>query len=1092
MNKARVHLIAGLCAVLALHSSCNRDEALFSQLNAPDHGISFRNTLTENEDLNILDYLYYYNGGGVALGDINNDGLTDIFLTGNQSPNKLYLNKGGLQFEDISEKAGIEGQSEWNTGVTMGDVNNDGLLDIYVCAVVGVNGLNGHNELYINQGDGTFIEQAAQWKADLDTYSSSAAFLDYDLDGDLDLYVLNHAVHTQESFGSSRLREKRNYETGDRLLRNEGDHFTDVSEQAGIYGGVNSYGLGLAVTDLNRDGYPDLYIGNDFHEDDYLYLNKGDGTFTEAGKNLLGHTSRFTMGMDAADLNHDGYPELFTLDMLPQDEKVLKSSEGDDNVQMLRLRTEQLGYHYQFSRNMLQVNRDGAAFAETALSSGVAATDWSWSALLADYDQDGETDLFIANGIPRRPNDLDYIKFVSNEQIRTQMNHTNFLDREALEKMPSGLVKNFIYRGLPDLQFEDKSGSWMPGQPNISNAAAYADLDNDGDLDIVTNNLNDYPGIYINQTKSERNHYLRIRVRGNKKNTFGLGTRVSAYAGGKLYYRELYPSEGFQASSAPEIHFGFGEATILDSLLVQWPGGGCTSFYRQALNTTLDLEIPEAPQACTSVKQRALPLSFTVLDSMPGIAYTHKEDNFLDFNVNKLIPYRISDRGPVMTTGDLNGDGIKDVFIGGSRDVPSSLYVSGSKGYTLLNDPLMRKDSVAEVTAALIADLDGDGIQELLTGTGGGQFFGNMQPLINKAYHMVQGKLQPYPLPDIFQHTSVMAMADIDRDGDPDLFSGGHAVANDFGKLPESVLWINQGGKFSKMKVDALTDLGMVTDAVWTDVNQDQWPDLLVVGEWMTPVLLMNKEGKLGSPEPMPGLSGLWQSVIPYDIDHDGDEDYILGNWGTNTKFTASKKYPMIMYHGDLDENGRTETLVAIAKQGKYYPLESYDELASQVPVFMRKHFTSYTGMAGKTMEEVFGKDWLKASHTLMAEELRSGYLLNDHGKFSFVPFPEIMQRAPITQFLRIGNPKGPDHLLAGGNYFGVKPFHGRPDAFEGALIIDEKTIIPGHDLGLNLIHKQLSGMELIQYQDKPCLLVTYNNLPAEMYLINFNDDEKN
>ncbi|MEP3384905.1 MAG: VCBS repeat-containing protein, partial [Flavobacteriaceae bacterium] len=464
--------------VLLLFLGCGEKEGeLFSNPTSEETGISFTNTISESDDLNILDYLYFYNGGGVAIGDINNDGLPDVFFSGNQVKNVLYLNKGALNFEDISEQSNIQGNSSWNTGAIMGDVNGDGYLDIYVCAVVGINGFEGHNELFINNGDNTFTESAAKYGLDFDSYSSSAAFLDFDLDGDLDMYLLNHAVHTQESFGKAHLRYTRNYETGDKLLRNDGNKFTEVSEEAGIYGGINGYGLGIAVSDFNLDGYPDIYVGNDFHEDDYYYLNNGDGTFTESLRKYFGHTSRFSMGSDVADINHDGLPDLISLDMLPQEEIPLKSSEGDDNIQVQRLRTERYGYHYQFTRNMLYVNQPSGNYLETALLSGLAATDWSWSALFADYDQDGEQDLFVSNGIPKRPNDLDYVRFISNEQIQKKLDNTKLVDQEALNMMPSGATNNIVFKGNSKLEFENKTADWIAKDTLISGATAYGDLD---------------------------------------------------------------------------------------------------------------------------------------------------------------------------------------------------------------------------------------------------------------------------------------------------------------------------------------------------------------------------------------------------------------------------------------------------------------------------------------------------------------------------------------------------------------------------------------------------------------------------------------
>ncbi|MEN8788740.1 MAG: CRTAC1 family protein, partial [Flavobacteriaceae bacterium] len=566
MNKYSVGLIA-FVFFIACDSS---DGNLFKNPTPEDTGLEFVNSLNEKEDLNILDYLYFYNGGGVAIGDINGDELPDIYLSGNQVKNKLYLNKGNLQFEDITEKAGVAGNSTWNTGSVMGDINGDGLLDIYVCAVVGINGFNGHNELFINNGDATFSERSAEYGLDFDTYSSSAAFLDYDLDGDLDLYLLNHAVHTQESFGKADLRFSRHYQSGDKLLRNDGGSFKDVSEEAGIYGGVNSYGLGVAVSDFNQDGFPDLYIGNDFHEDDYYYLNNGDGTFKECLKEYFGHTTRFSMGNDVSDINHDGWPDIMSLDMLPEDEKVLKSSEGDDDVQTQKLRVDLFGYHYQFTRNMLYLNAGGRHYTETALQSGVAATDWSWSALFADYDQDGEQDLFIANGIPKRPNDLDYIKFISNEQIKKKINNTRLVDQQALDMMPSGAISNYYFSGGPQGDFVNKSASYIKQDTLISGATAMGDLDNDGDLDIITNNINTPASLYINKTDDSAS-YLKLKFNYRSPNKIGIGTKVYSYHDGILQYKELYTVRGFQASSEPILHFGYGKEKMVDSLRIVWP-----------------------------------------------------------------------------------------------------------------------------------------------------------------------------------------------------------------------------------------------------------------------------------------------------------------------------------------------------------------------------------------------------------------------------------------------------------------------------------------------------------------------------------------
>ncbi|WP_291960342.1 CRTAC1 family protein, partial [Maribacter sp.] len=641
--------------VLVFAIGCKQNSGeLFVKHAAEDTGIAFENTLTETKDLSILDYLYFYNGGGVAIGDINNDSLPDIYFSGNQVKNKLYLNKGNLQFEDITETAGVAGGSSWNTGTIMGDVNGDGLLDIYVCAVVGLNGFNGYNELFINQGDATFKESAADYGLDFESYSSSAAFLDYDLDGDLDMYLLNHAIHTQDSYGNAQIRHKRVYETGDKLLRNDNGKFVDVSEEAGIYGGVNGYGLGIAVSDFNQDGYPDIYIGNDFHEDDYYYLNNGDGTFKESLKDAFGHTSRFSMGSDVADINHDGLPDLISLDMLSRDEIVLKSSEGDDDIQIQKMKTETFGYHNQYTRNMLFVNQPNGKFIETALQSGVAATDWSWSALFSDFDQDGEQDLYISNGIPKRPNDLDYINYISNENIRSKINNTNLVDQKALKMMPSGFIGNMIFKGAKDLQFIDESKSWIAQDTIISGATAYSDLDNDGDLDLVTNNLYSPADIQENTTNNKAN-WLKIKLDYHSKNKFGIGTKVFSYANGIQQFKEMYTVRGFQASSEPVIHFGYDGLKNIDSLKIIWPDKSIQVIKNIATNQTLYLS-PENTDTFnySSLKKNGNILFKKTMNNL-GVNYVHKEDAYSDYLRQKLIPYQMSDRGPAVSIGDLNG-----------------------------------------------------------------------------------------------------------------------------------------------------------------------------------------------------------------------------------------------------------------------------------------------------------------------------------------------------------------------------------------------------------------------------------------------------
>jgi hypothetical protein len=1077
--------------VLMLLLGCGKTGGdLFTNPTPKESGITFSNDLTETNDLNILDYLYFYNGGGVAIGDINGDDLPDIYFSGNQVKNKLYLNKGNLTFEDITEKAGVAGNSTWNTGTVMGDVNGDGLLDIYVCAVVGINGFNGYNELFINNGDQTFTESAAKYGLDFDTYSSNAAFLDYDMDGDLDLYLLNHAVHTQESFGKADLRDKRDFQTGDKLLRNDGDSFVEVSEEAGIYGGINGYGLGVAISDFNQDGYPDIYVGNDFHEDDYYYLNNGDGTFTESLKSYFGHTTRFSMGNDVADVNHDGWPDILSLDMLPEDETVLKSSEGDDDFQIQKMRINQYGYHYQFTRNMLQVNRPGYGFEETALMSGIAATDWSWSALFADYNADGEQDVFISNGIPKRPNDLDFINFVSDDQIKKKIDNTKLVDQEALNMMPSGTIHNYVFQGTDSLNFINRSADWIEKDTLVSGATAIGDLDNDGDLDLVTNNINSPATLYINQSNAGAN-YLKINLNYPGKNPFGIGTKILSYHKGVLQFKEMYTVRGFQASSEPFIHFGYGLHTQVDSLRILWPNNTTQVLKNIAVNKTLVVRPQDnLPFAYPWLKNHRTILFKKVEDNL-GIQFTHQEDPYVDFNRQKLIPYEVSDRGPALAVGDINGDGTDDLFFGSSKFQPSTFYMQTSDGFQETSFPEVTNDSITEDVVAVIEDFNKDGKNDLFVGTGGADFFNQMPPLLDAYYLRADSTFIKQDLQASFQNASVLAIADYDMDGDIDLFVGNQMITNDFGKNPESYILRNSNGVFERIKNKDLANVGMLTDAIWDDYNNDGVPDLIVVGEWMSPVFFKNVKGNLIKDNVLDDtINGLWESLIAFDIDQDGDQDYLVGNWGLNTKFKASENGPMKMYYSDFDQNGSTETIIATEKNGQYYPIEGLKGLADQL-VSLRKKFTAYKDFAGKPIEEILENKQIQEATKFEINELRSGYLENEKGKFQFVPFSRQLQVAPIMAFTKYDfDGDGTEEVLAAGNYFGVKPYHGRLGAFAGAMIKGKNNVILGDQLGLDLAQRSIRHLNILTIHNQPYLLATFNNEKVQLYKIIIKKDK--
>ncbi len=1078
-NREYLRLITKISLVvlsLTFLVSCNNEDYLFDLIPASKTGVDFQNNITESDQLNILDYLYFYNGGGVAMGDINNDGLPDLYFSANQERNKLYLNKGDFQFEDISESSGTEGMSTWNTGTIMADFNNDGWLDIYVVSVVGINDFKGHNELFINNQDNTFTESAAAYGLDLQTYGTTAAVFDYDMDGDLDLYLLNHAVHTEESFGRAQIREERNEKTGDRLMRNDNGRFVDVSEAAGIYGGINGYGLGLAISDFNKDGHPDIYVGNDFHEDDYYYLNNGDGTFTESLRDYFGHTSRFSMGNDAADINNDGWPDLISLDMSPEDEKVLKSSEGDDTYQTLKMRTEQYGYHYQFTRNMLFLNNQGKPYSEAAILGGISATDWSWSALFGDYDMDGAQDLFVSNGIPKRPNDLDFIRFVSSEEIRTKINDTRLVDQTALEMMPSGVVPNYMFKGSGDGAFENKNNLWIKNIATVSGATAIGDLDGDGDLDIVTNNINESAGIYRNNT--ENANYLKLRFKLNSGNGHGIGTQVYLYQNGNVQFRELYPCKGWQASSEPIIHFGIGSATSIDSVKIIWPNNTYQVERNLEVNSTVSLSEKNNTPYSKEIKNE-LPLFRKVSDKL-GITYRHKEDNHTDFNYQKLIPYEVSDRGPALAVGDIDLDGKDDIFLGGARNQKSEVFLQRDGGFVLSEYPELAKDSISEDVSADFLSFR-NGTQFVLpVGTGGNNIGNSLNSLKNRSIHIRKGELIVDPKSKTPTNTGKVLVMKNEQNQGMSVFYGNHSTPLDYGNIPESYF----EGPY-RFATGTDNRLGMITDAVTEDFDNDGQMDLIVVGEWMSPKFFKNNNGTFEEIEMLDQpVSGLWQSIIPFDIDKDGDLDYLLGNWGQNSKFKASLNTPMRMYYADFDENGTTETIIAIEKNGKYYPLLGLNELSEQM-VFLRKKFNAFKDFAGKSIEEIMGEEMLSKATVFEVNTLSSGFLRNNDNSFNFVPFPKELQTAPIMAFAEYDfNGNGTKSVLAAGNYFGVIPFHGRFDSFSGALINSEKDITIGSKLGLDMEHKSARHLKVIDLNNQPYLLIVYNNDEVQIYEI--------
>lgn len=1044
------------------HNKATAPPKLFTLISPQKSGVHFNNMVEDTEDFNIIDYLYYYNGGGVAVGDINNDGLPDIYFTGNNVPNKLYLNKGNFQFEDITDKSGAGGPSGWKTGVTMADVNGDGFLDIYVCYLGDYLNKKGRNQLFMNNHDNTFTEEAKQYGLDNIGFSTQAVFFDYDNDGDLDMYQLNHSVHSNRNYGDTSLRRIRDPLAGDELFKNDNGHFTDVSKQAGILGSPIGYGLGIAVGDINNDGWLDIYISNDFHENDYLYYNNGDGTFTEGVTKSMGHTSRFSMGNDMADFNNDGYPDLMVLDMLPEKEELVKTSPGDDPYDIYKMKLS-FGYYYQYSRNTLQLNMPAnmepdkkgvkkALFSEIGQLAGVSATDWSWSPLFTNLDNDGFKDLFITNGILRRPNDMDYLKYVSNEEVQ-QAVHADRKDvkKKLISRMPSEPVSNYAYHNGGNLTFSNKAAEWGLDRPGFSNGAAYADLDGDGDMDLIVNNINSPASVYRNESNHlNKNHNLKIKLQGSNKNTFGLGAKIIINHQGKIFYQEQMPTRGFESSVDPFLNFGLGNLSEIDSLTVIWPGAKYQTLTHIPTNQSITLQQKNAIATYNYDSGYTSKTLFTDVTEQWNIRYQHKENNYTDFNAEPLIPHMLSTEGPKIATGDVDGDGLEDFFAGGAKGAPGKLFLQQKSGkFIPSNDKVWRADSLYEDTGCAFFDADNDGDLDLIILSGGNESSAS-ERLLQPRLYLNNGKgiftKGDKQLPPLFINGSCVVPGDYDKDGDMDLFMGSSSVPGKYGISPASYLLQNDGkGNFKDVTnsvAPELSNIGMVTCGIWADIDGDKKKELIITGEWMPITIFKNISNKLVNITKKTGLEnteGWWNCIQAGDFDKDGDMDFILGNLGLNANLKASVIEPVQLYIKDFDNNGKPDPIITYYKQHKKYPLPSMDELFLQIPS-LKKASVKYLDYAKKGFHDIFKPSELKGAIIKRVVNFKTSYLENlGNGAFAVKDLPIEAQFAPVRSILCGDfNKDGKEDILLGGNFYAVPPKTGRYDASYGTLLLGD------------------------------------------------------
>jgi len=974
-------------------------QTLFTKVTSDQSNLAFTNTVMDNMELNFLNYVYLYAGSGVAIGDVNNDGLEDVFLASSLGANKLYKNKGAFVFEDISKPALVEDVSGFTTGASMMDVNGDGWLDIYVCKAGSLNDDNGRkNKLYINQQDGTFKERAKQFGLDDPGYTTQVYQLDYDKDGDLDIYVVNYRYDFKNNTKiSSKIQSEIEEITSDQLYRNDGETFTKVTREAGIYN--KAWGLAGTVGDFNDDGWDDIYVSNDFLEPDMLYINQQNGTFKDELKSYFNHISFNSMGADYADLNNDMYPDLITVDMLAENYARSKENMASMSTENF-MNMVKVGYHHAYMANMLHVNSGNGKFIETSQMSGVVKTDWSWAPLIADFDNDGLKDIFVSNGVYKDYHNQDF-----RNQLRDKNAKGESMTLEAvLDMMPAEKLDNYIYKNNGDLTFTKKIEEWGLKDPSFSNGAAYADFDNDGDLDLIVNNINDKVGLYRNNSNQ---NYLQIELEGTSKNTLGIGAEVFVKTANEIQHQQLYLARGFESSVTPSLNFGLGENATIEEVIVQWPNGTVSNIKSPKANQRLKVSQANAIASNVTLKTRNNTKKNTNPSSL-ALTYTQLENDVNDYDTQLLLPQKQSSKGTKIAKADVNGDGLEDMFIGNAAGAQAALYVQQADGtFSESNTTLWKTEATYEDANAVFFDADNDEDQDLYVVSAGYELTEN-SPLLQDRLYINDGKgnfsKKANALPAIRTSGKAIAVGDIDGDGDLDLFIGGNVVPGKYPLAPNSYLLQNNNGIFKNItpnNVD-LVNPGMISEALFTDYDGDKDPDLLLVGEWMSPTFYKNNNGSFTKTETAAfhKKEGWWFSATERDMDGDGDMDYFFGNMGKNNKFKPSEKKPLFINAKDFDDNGSFDVAMSKISNGKIVPVRG-KECSSQQNPFLLEKIGTYKEFASLEFEEIYGKEKLSDAFKLTSHTFESVYAQNNgDGTFTVTKLPNMAQLGPTLSLL--------------------------------------------------------------------------------------------